>query len=91
MKDVKALVKSMLVIGTPQCGAMGALVGTVLAVLLLTIGLGKTLFIAAFALLGAWVGGVRNKANFIRGIINRSFPEKGEAKVDTYEDVKNKP
>ena len=88
MKDLKGLLRSLLVIGTPQCGALGALLGVVLAVLLLTIGVWKTLFIAAFALVGAWIGGVRNKANFIRGIINRSFPDKGEAKVDTYEDVK---
>ena len=91
MKDMKDWLRSTLIIGTPQCGALGALLGAVLAVLLLTIGLWKTLFIAAFALLGVWMGGVRSKTNFIRSIINRSFPEKGEAKVDTYEDVKNKP
>ena len=91
MKDMKAWLRSALVIGTPQCGTLGAMLGVILAVLLLTIGLWKTLFIAVFALIGAWVGGVRGKTNFIRGIINRSFPAKGEAKVDTYEDVKNKP
>jgi len=90
MKSVKELLRASFVVGTPQCGLLGAAIGALLAVLLLTIGLWKTLFIALFALIGAFFGGVRNKLDAVRRLINRSFPEKGEAKADTYEDLKNK-
>ena len=77
-------------VGTPLCAAFCAVLGVILAVLLLTIGLWKTLFIAAFALVGALLGGVSDKCGAFRRFVNRSFPEKKERNVDTYEDMKNK-
>ena len=90
MKKMSDLLRSVFTVGTPQCGTACAVLGAALAVLLLTIGLWKTLFIALFALVGGIMGGVRNKTDALRALINRGFPEKGEPKVDTYEDLKNK-
>ena len=82
--------KDMFKIGTPQCGAFCAACGVVLAVLLLTIGLGKTLFIFAFAAIGLFIGLVKDKKNAVRRAINRSIPESSDQKIDNYEDLKNK-
>ena len=70
--------EDMLTTGTPQCAVFCAAIGVVIAVLLLTIGLAKLLFIAAFALVGALIGGIGDKRGAIRRFVNRSFPEKKE-------------
>lgn len=82
--------KDWLKIGTPQCGVFGALCGVVLAVLLLTIGFWKTLFIFLFAAIGLFIGLVKDKKGAVRGVINRGFPSTSEQKIDNYEDLKNK-
>lgn len=69
-----AFVRSLVTVGTPACGAFLGMVGVVLAALLLTIGLGRTLLLAAFCLAGVFVGGVRDKGQFVRDVINRLFP-----------------
>lgn len=80
--------KDIFKIGTPQCGAFGALCGVILAVLLLTIGFWKTVFIFAFAALGLFIGLVKDKKGALRGAINR-IPG-GQQKIDNYEDLKSK-
>ena len=90
MNKLNELLRNVFTVGTPQCGVAGAVIGVVLAVLLLSIGLWKTLFIALFALIGAVWGGVKSKRSLLRNIINRCFPEKRETAVDTYEQLKNK-
>ena len=51
----------------PIVGGSSLLV--IFAVLCLTIGVGKTVLIGLFCLVGAFVGGVKDKAGFIRRII----------------------
>lgn len=75
--EANAFVRSLVTVGSPVCAAFWAVLGIVLAVLLLTIGLWRTLFIAALAALGAFLGGVRSKSRFFRDLINRLFPPKG--------------
>ncbi len=60
--------------GAIVCGIIGALI----AVLLLVIGLWKTLFIALFAGIGALIGGVGNKKEAVREVVNRRFPSKDQ-------------
>ena len=51
------------------------------AVLCLTIGVGKAVLIGLFCLFGAFVGGVKDKANFVRKAIlffNRSESDRYE-------------
>ena len=55
--------------GTAPCALFGAAVGVVFAVLCLTIGAAKALLIGVFCLIGAFLGGVKDKAGFIRRII----------------------
>ena len=55
------------------CGAAG---GIVLAVLFLTIGFWKTLFIAAMGGLGAFLFGIRDKQQILKDLVNRLFPPK---------------
>ncbi|MBQ7885696.1 MAG: DUF2273 domain-containing protein [Clostridia bacterium] len=59
----------MLTPGTVPCALFGMAVGLLFAVLCLTIGVGKTVLIGLFCLVGAFVGGVKDKVGFIRKAI----------------------
>ncbi|MBQ8537567.1 MAG: DUF2273 domain-containing protein [Clostridia bacterium] len=63
-------------IGTPQCGFLGAAAGVVLAVLLLFLGFWKTFFICLLGAVGAYLGGVKDKAQFWKNVINKILPSK---------------
>lgn len=66
--------KKLLTPGSAACSVTYAVIGVVLAVLLLTIGLWKTLFILAFAAVGALLGAIGNKKDAVRDAVNRRFP-----------------
>lgn len=67
--DFREFIKQMLVPGTTACAVFGALLGLLFAVLCFTIGIAKALVIAVFCLVGAFVGGVKDKKAFFAGII----------------------
>ncbi len=68
--------KKLFTPGTPQCALLCALIGAAIAALLLTIGFWKTLFIAAFGAVGGLLGGISNKANAVRDLVNRRIPDR---------------
>ena len=65
-------------VGTPQCGAFIALLGAVLALMLLFLGLWRTLFVVALAAIGYFLGASADKSGAIKGFINRLFPPRNE-------------
>lgn len=67
--DFKSFLSQMLTPGTAPCTLFGVIVGLVFAVLCLTIGVAKTLLIGVFCLVGAFIGGVKDKVGFIRRVI----------------------
>lgn len=67
--DKKSFFSQILTPGTAPCAIFGVAVGLLFAVLCLTIGVGKTVLIGLFCLVGAFVGGVKDKAGFIRKVI----------------------
>lgn len=69
MMDLKAFWSQMLTPGTPACAVFGAAIGLIFAILCLTIGVGKALVIGLFCLIGAFIGGVRDKGEFIRRVV----------------------
>lgn len=69
MMDLKSFLSQMFTPGTAPCTIFGIAVGLVFAVLCLTIGVGKTVLIGIFCLIGAFVGGVKDKGAFIRNAI----------------------
>ena len=89
MKPLNDLLKEMLTWGTPACGVFCGVLGILLAILLLTIGFWRTLFIAVFAALGALAGGIGNKRDAVRVAINRSFPPKDKP-LDIEQDTQDK-
>ena len=52
------------------CALFGAVVGLIFAVLCLTIGVGKALLIGIFCLIGAFIGGVKDKKAFVRRVVS---------------------
>ena len=69
MMDMKSFFSQMFTPGTVPCTIFGMAMGVVFAVLCLTIGVGKAVLIGLLCLVGAFVGGVKDKAGFIRKII----------------------
>ena len=63
-------------VGTPECAVFSAGVAMLLGLLFLWIGLWKTLLIFTLMLAGAFIGGVEDKQEWIRALINRLFPVK---------------
>jgi len=67
--DMKKFFSLMFTPGTIPCAMFGAAVGLVFAVLCMTIGVVKAMLIGVFCLIGAFVGGVKDKMGFIRKIV----------------------
>lgn len=65
-------------IGTPLCGVVCAALGALLALMLLYMGFWRTLFVAALAAAGYFVGASKDKAEALKNGINKLFPPKGE-------------
>ena len=63
-------------VGTPECAVFSAGVAMLLGLLFLWVGFWKTLFIFCLMLVGAFIGGVGNKRDWPRDLINRLFPAK---------------
>ena len=66
--DMKQFFSQMFTPGTAPCAIFGAALGLVFAVLCMTIGVLKALLIGVFCLVGVFVGGVKDKAGFIKKI-----------------------
>jgi uncharacterized membrane protein len=52
--------------GTFSCTIFGAVIGLVFAILCLTLGFGKAVLIGVCCLIGAFLGGVRDKSAFVK-------------------------
>ncbi len=59
--------------GTPQATVFFAIIGLIVALLLLVIGFWKTLLVVCCCLLGCFLGGVKDKAGFLRRIADRLY------------------
>lgn len=70
MKDVRTVLQQMFTPGTVACTIFCAALGVIFAILCLTIGVGPAVLIAFFCLLGAFIGGVKDKKAFVRGFVN---------------------
>ena len=68
MMDMKTFMNQMFTPGTVPCMILGAVLGLIFAVLCLTIGAGAALVIALFCLIGAFIGGVKDKKKFVENI-----------------------
>lgn len=68
----------MVKVGTPECAIFGAVVAMALALLFLALGFWKTVLIAVLAGVGAFLGGVKDKKEWARSLINRLFPPRDQ-------------
>ena len=71
-----AFVKNMFKVGTPECAIFFGVAAMVLALLFLIAGFWETLLILALALVGVFIGGVKDKKEWLRNAANRLFPAK---------------
>ena len=63
-ENKQSRIKNCLTIGTAECAVLTSLIALVLAILFLTIGFWKSLLVLVMILIGAFIGGVKNKGEF---------------------------
>lgn len=78
MNSLIELIQAMTTCGTRACGLLCAALGVALAALLLSIGFWRTLFVVALGAAGLFIGGVKDKGQFIKNLVNRLFPPKDQ-------------
>ena len=76
MKSLNDFLRGLMETGTPACGLLGGIIGVVIAALLLSIGVWKTLFVVALGAVGLFLGGVKDKPGAVKALVNRLFPPK---------------
>lgn len=72
----KTFAKNMFKIGTPECAVFFGATAMVLALLFLLVGFWQTVLIVVLVLAGVFLGGVKDKKEWIRNVVNRLFPPK---------------
>lgn len=68
--QIKDFWKRVTTPGTVECAIACALLGILVAILLLSIGVWKTLLIVVLVAIGIFIGGVKDKKVFIGRILN---------------------
>ncbi len=63
-------------IGTPECAIFSGVAAMALGLLLLTVGFWNTVWISLLAVCGGFVGGVRDKKQWLKNVLNHIIPEK---------------
>ena len=76
MKSLNDFLRGLLETGTPACGLLGGVLGVVIAALLLSIGIWRTLFVVLLGAVGLFMGGVKDKPAAVKALVNRLFPPK---------------
>lgn len=71
---MKAFANNMFKVGTFECAVFCGTVALVVAVLILLFGFWETVLVALLLAVGLFVGGVKDKKNFLRSLINKLFP-----------------
>ena len=78
MKRMEEFIRELFTPGTPQFGFVCGILGAALGLMLLLLGFWKTLFVAFFCALGAYIGGVGDKQAHFKRILNGLFPPKNK-------------
>ena len=63
-------------VGTPECAVFCGALAMVLGLLLLTVGFWNTVWIALFGAVGGFLGGVNDKKQILKNVLNRVIPDK---------------
>ena len=67
---------SIFKVGTPECAIFSCAAAVGVGLLLLTVGFWKALWIALLGAVGAFLGGVSNKKEIVKNVLNRVIPDK---------------
>ena len=67
---------SIFKVGTPECAIFSCAAAVGVGLLLLTVGFWNTLWIALLGAAGGFLGGVRNKKEILKNVLNRVIPDK---------------
>ncbi len=76
MKSINEFLLALVKLGTPLGGLFYGIVGLAIAVLWITMGFWNMFFIILCCKLGAFLGGVKDKKEYIKNHINKLFPPK---------------
>jgi len=71
MSEGDSFFKKVFTKGTPHCAIACALIGVAVALLLLWAGVWPTLLVVALVAVGAFIGGVKDKKEFLNSLIEK--------------------
>jgi len=71
MSEKDSFFKKVFTKGTPHCAVACALLGIAVALLLLWVGVWRTLLMVALVAVGAFIGGVKEKKEFLNSLIEK--------------------
>ena len=74
--DNHSFFHQMCKIGTPECAVFSAVIAMALGLLLLLVGFWNTVWIALLLAVGAFLGGVKDKKQWLKDVLNRIIPNK---------------
>ncbi len=74
-KDQPSLAKYFR-IGTPECAIFCGAAAMALGLLLLTVGFWNTVWIALLTVCGGFLGGVKDKKQWLKNVLNHIIPDK---------------
>jgi uncharacterized membrane protein len=78
MSNLDEKVREWITPGSPQGAVLYGVLGIILAFMFIFLGIWKTLFTIAFFILGLFWGGVKEKGEFFKHIVNKLFPPQGK-------------
>jgi len=74
-RQEKRFIDNICKIGTPECAIFSAVIAMMLALLYLSIGFWNTVLVAILMGVGAFLGGVKDKKQWIKNLLNRVVPD----------------
>ncbi len=75
-RNDRSSLASVFRVGTPECAVFSCAAAVCVGLLLLTVGFWNTLWIALLGAVGAFLGGVRDKKQVLKNVLNRVIPDK---------------
>lgn len=78
MRTLNDILREMTTWGTPACGLLCGVIGAVAALLMILLGFWNALLVIALAVVGVFLGAVKDKVQWLKNLLNKIIPSKDQ-------------
>ena len=78
MRTLNDILREMTTWGTPACGLFCGVIGAVAALLMILLGFWNALLVMALAVVGVFLGAVKDKVQWLKNLLNKVIPSKDQ-------------